>query len=105
MPRAVITLFNRSGAFLLTLTGLVLVGGAVTTAICAFTPVCTISFASLPFVGLRNNAVVIANHVTENITDAIKNERVRRAVDFFNTAIEKYEQMQHTFKEKNIAKV
>lgn len=49
------SLLSRSFAFVMTLLGVTIGGGAITTALCSFTPLCTISFA-LPFVrsGIRD---------------------------------------------------
>lgn len=46
-------MFGRSLSFLLGLLGVTVFGGGITTALCTFTPLCTISFA-LPFAGLRS---------------------------------------------------
>lgn len=79
--------------------GVVFFGGAITTAICTFTPLCTISFALpfLPLLALRTTA----KKIVENL-DPKTSERVRRAADFVQTAIEKYNEMQSKQAEKTV---
>lgn len=54
--RQTTSLLGRSFAFLLGLLGVTVFGGGITTAICTFTPLCTISFAIpfLPALGVRS---------------------------------------------------
>lgn len=82
----------RSGTYLLGSIGVVLFGGAVTTAICTLTPLCTISFAALPFLGLRES--LTTKTIKESIANEITSDRVRRAAEFVRTALEKYNQIQ-----------
>lgn len=60
--REATSLLSRSFAFLLGLLGVTVFGGGITTALCTFTPLCTISFA-LPFVrsGIREFNEIVGN--------------------------------------------
>ncbi|XP_055317623.1 uncharacterized protein LOC129576465 [Sitodiplosis mosellana] len=67
------SLLGRSFAFLMTLLGVTIGGGAITTALCTFTPLCTISFA-LPFVrtGLRElSQPVVGKDAADILEEAI----------------------------------
>lgn len=86
------SMLMRSGTYLLSSIGVILFGGAVTTAICSFTPLCTITFAALPFLGLRES--LTTKTIKESIANEITSERVRRAAEFVRTALEKYNQIQ-----------
>ncbi|XP_037030738.1 uncharacterized protein LOC119070489 [Bradysia coprophila] len=91
-PRTMLSMLMRSGTYLLSSIGVVLFGGAVTTAICTFTPLCTISFAALPLLGLRET--LNSKTIKESIASEITSDRVRRAAEFLRTALEKYNQIQ-----------
>lgn len=87
VPRSLVFLLAKWSAFIVSLFSLVAFGGIITTAICSFTPLCTISFAALPFAALRNSIVS-----TQDGNGSI--DRVRRAAQFVSSAIEKYEKLQ-----------
>lgn len=91
-PRTIMSMLMRSGTYLLSSIGVLLFGGAATTAICTFTPLCTITFAALPFLGLRES--LTSKTIKESIASEITSERVRRAAEFVRTALEKYNQIQ-----------
>lgn len=91
-PSTVMSMLMRSGTYLLSSIGVILFGGAVTTAICSFTPLCTITFAALPFLGLRES--LTSKTIKESIASEITSDRVRRAAEFVRTALEKYNQIQ-----------
>lgn len=91
-PRTLMSMLMRSGTYLLSSIGVLLFGGAATTAICTFTPLCTITFAALPFLGLRES--LTSKTIKESIASEITSERVRRAAEFVRTALEKYNQIQ-----------
>lgn len=94
VPRGIAFLLAKWSAFIVSLFSLVAFGGIVTTAICSFTPLCTISFAALPFAALRNS---IASKQDENGAAGLGSiDRVRRAVEFVSSAIEKYDKLQQT---------
>lgn len=88
----VTSMLMRSGTYLLSSIGVILFGGAVTTAICSFTPLCTITFAALPFLGLRES--LTTKTIKEAVANEITSDRVRRAAEFVRTALEKYNQIQ-----------
>lgn len=87
-PRTVISAIGRALAVVLGLVGITVMGGGLTTAICTFTPLCTISFA-LPFV--RSTAKKVAEAVD---IDPETTERLSRAANFVQTALEKFQKMQ-----------
>lgn len=89
VPRNIFFMLAKWSAFIVSLFSIVAFGGIVTTALCSFTSYCTISFASLPFAALRNS---IASKQDENGNI----DRVRRAVQFVSSAIEKYDKLQQT---------
>lgn len=102
----------RSGSWIFSALSALIFGGAVTTAICTLTPLCTITFAALPLIGLRGTA----QKITEKIGTEITKERMAKALEFVKTALDKYELMQEEFakteqhkkndiKETSIAKV
>lgn len=99
--RTMWSMLMQSGTYLLSSIGVILFGGAVTTAICTFTPFCTISFAALPLLGLRET--LNSKTIKESIASEITSDRVRRAAEFLRTALEKYNQIQEdTNKEAKI---
>lgn len=87
VPRSIVFMLSKWSAFLVSVFSIVAFGGIVTTAICSLTPLCTISFASLPMAALRVAA-------KQDGTGSI--DRVRRAVQFVSSAIEKFEKLQQT---------
>lgn len=89
-PKAVIGFIAKAGVLLVSAIGTVLVGGLVTALVCTFTSVCNISFASLPFLKLRETAKDISTTLGQEITP----DRVKRAAEFVKNAIEKYSQLQ-----------
>lgn len=90
LPRELIAMFNRTGTFMLTILGVVVIGGAITSALCAFTPLCSITFAALPILGLRRNVIV----KNEKENEFVGMESVDRAEKILTDAIEKYGQKQ-----------
>ncbi|KAJ1531062.1 hypothetical protein ONE63_005891 [Megalurothrips usitatus] len=57
LPKLGLKLFPKVGLFLVGFLFLLLIGGAFTTAVCAFTPFCTISFLGLGLTGLTRNSM------------------------------------------------
>lgn len=98
IPQSIASIFMRSGGFLLQSIGVILFGGAVTTAICSMTPLCTISFAALPLLGLRDGAT---KAVTDALSKEVTTDRVARAAAFVQNAIAKYQQLQLTHVESS----
>lgn len=111
MPRSVVLLLVRSASFLLSTIGVVLFGGVLTSALCALTPLCTITFASLPFGGLRQSAASGLQHVLGGVgvgTEPAKlvaaavadasaettGIRIARAARMVGSALAKYQEMQ-----------
>lgn len=94
LPRSVASIFMRSGSYLLQTIAVVLFGGAVTTAICTLTPLCTISFAALPLLGLRTTV----KNVKDTLSKEVTTDRVARAAEFVQNALVKYQklQLEHT---------
>lgn len=64
--------------------------GAVTSFVCAFTPLCTITFFGLPLALLRKET----KEMVEKIGSEITADRIKRASDIFKLAFDKYSQMQ-----------
>lgn len=88
--RTVFGIIGRLSRWLMGGLGAVLAGGALTTSICTFTPLCSITFA-LPFLALRDTAKKLSTAIEIN-GDTV--DRVRRAADFVQVALEKYNKMQ-----------
>lgn len=99
-PRSIVSLFMRSGSYLINALAVLFFGGAVTTAVCTFTPLCTISFAALPFLGLRDTAKTIKDTIGNELTS----DRVARAVEFVKNAVAKYHKMQSEVDDKTKTK-
>lgn len=95
-PRTIFGAITKTGGWLLGAIGVVLFGGALTTGICTFTPLCTITFAALPFLALRDTAKKFSDVID---IDADTVDRVRRAADFVQAALEKYNKLQETLEE------
>lgn len=94
-PRSIFNFVSSLGMWLLSGFGVVVAGGAMTTGICMFTPLCSISFA-LPFLALRDTAKKLGDVIE---FDADTADRVRRAADFVQAALEKYNKLQETLPE------
>ncbi|KAK3911031.1 Formate--tetrahydrofolate ligase [Frankliniella fusca] len=77
LPKLGLKLFPKVGLFLLGFLFLLLIGGAFTTAVCAFTPFCTISFLGL---GLTRNTM--RSYLTP--------DRLTQTTAFVLDAIDKY---------------
>lgn len=97
VPHSIASIFMRSGSYLLQTIGVILFGGAVTTAICSLTPLCTISFAALPLLGLRGTTKTVTDALVKEVTT----DRVARAAAFVKNAIAKYQQLQLTHVESS----
>lgn len=90
LPRTVLGWLVKGIIYALSAIGIILVGGALTTAICTLTPLCTISFATIPFLRLSNTAQVVGKALSAEITP----ERIQKTAELVQTAIEKFSQMQ-----------
>lgn len=73
--------------------GVVVAGGLVTALLCAFTPVCKLTFAGLPFLKLKDTA----KQLTSTLETELTQERVKRAAELVRMALEKYNQFQAEF--------
>lgn len=71
----------KLGLFLLSLLFLLLIGGALTTAVCAFTPICTISFLGFGF-------------SRETMRSYLTPDRLTSITAFVHDAIDKYKSLQ-----------
>lgn len=83
--------------------GVVVAGGLVTALLCAFTPVCKLTFAGIPFLKLKDTA----KQLTSTLETELTQERVKRAAELVRMALEKYNQLQAEFTtpEKEVTKV
>lgn len=90
--RQLSVVLRRSMVFLTSLFRLTVFGGSITTAICYFTPLCTISFA-LPFIGLRSGVKRVVDSM--NIGEAQANQ-LMLATDLVESAIRKMQSLQKT---------
>lgn len=88
--RTLFTIVAKIGGTLLSIAGVVLFGGIITSFFCAFTPFCRISFLETPVQSLRNNTMEAIDKIGTEITT----ERIRRAAEFVTAAIEKFENLQ-----------
>lgn len=91
-PKAFLAIIAKIGFLIFSTIGTVLIGGLVTTLLCAFTSVCHISFANLPFLKLKETAKEITTTLGQEITP----DRVKRAAEFVKNAIAKYSQLQES---------
>lgn len=74
--------------------GIVVAGGLVTALLCAFTPVCKLTFAGLPFLKLKDTA----KQLTSTLETELTQDRVKRAAEFVRIALEKYNELQSEFR-------
>lgn len=83
--------------------GIILGGGLVTSLLCAFTPVCKLSFAGIPFLKLKDHA----KQLTSTLESELTQERVKRAAELVRLALQKYNELQTEFAapEKEVAAV
>lgn len=86
-PRIVAGWIAKLITLVISAVGLMFLGEALTTAFCSITSLCNKSFSDLPF--LRN-----VENVTKSIGEEGTVERVRRAAQLLQSAIDKYEQLQ-----------
>lgn len=86
LPPAIIQLIIAIGNFILNSFSTLAFAGVITSLLCAFTPLCTLSFAALPF-GVRRA-------LAANITEGNTIHRVRRAAEIVSHALEKFEKIQ-----------
>lgn len=87
--RQVGSVLGRSLAFIFGLFGVTVFGGGITTAICTFTPLCTITFA-LPFIGLRTSVKELSE-VASKSSAIDSSDKVTRTVNLLQSAIKKFQ--------------
>lgn len=75
------SLLSRSFAFLMSLLGITVFGGTITTALCTFTPLCTISFA-LPLFGVRKSSI---RNYAEPFMGEEKAKMLEKAIETFGS--------------------
>lgn len=85
-----ISVVAKIGGTLLSIAGVVIFGGIITSVFCSFTPFCRVSFLETPVNQLKNNTV----ETLENIGTQVTTDRIRRAAEFVTAAIEKFEHLQ-----------
>lgn len=88
--KIIFAIFAKIIALVASAIGIVFFGGAITSFVCAFTPLCTITFLGHPLAALRKETKDIVEKIGEELTA----ERVKRAADLFKLAIDKYQKMQ-----------
>lgn len=89
-PKLIVAILAKIVAVAASAIGIIFFGGAITSFVCAFTPLCTITFAGAPLALLRKETKEIVDKIGTEITA----ERIKRASDLFKLAIDKYQQMQ-----------
>lgn len=89
-PKFLIAIVAKIVALVGSTIGIVLFGGAITSFICSFTPLCTISILGRPLALLRKETKEIVDKIVPEVTA----ERIKRAADLLNLAVQKYQQMQ-----------
>lgn len=89
-PRLIFALVLKVVALIGSAVGVVLFGGAITSFVCAFTPLCTITVLGKPLALLKNKT----EEIVETIGTEVTAERVKRAADVLKLAVEKYQRFQ-----------
>lgn len=89
-PKILFAVLAKFVALAASAIGIVFFGGAITSFVCAFTPLCTITFVGSPLSMLRKET----KDIVEKIGTEITADRIKRATDLFKLAIDKYQQMQ-----------
>lgn len=95
LPPNLIHAIMHWGSFIVNAISAIVLGGLLTSAICTLTPICTISFTSLPLSAAFKRNLGIDVDINNNQTNTSTTiSRVRRATHLLQTALEKYEQLQ-----------
>ncbi|XP_016953755.1 uncharacterized protein LOC108027057 [Drosophila biarmipes] len=89
MPTVLMSTLLRIAAVVLSAVGIILFGGAITSALCRVTPICDIPARAVNI--LRTGG---AQDVGRMLAEEMTPERVRRATEFVRNAIRKYQQLQ-----------
>lgn len=90
-PKILFAVLAKCVALVGSAIGVVLFGGAITTFVCSFTPLCSITFLGRPLALLRSQTTELVEKIGEEVTA----ERVKRAADLFRMAIDKYKNMKN----------
>jgi hypothetical protein len=88
-PKIILAIFAKIVALVASAVGVVFFGGAITSFVCAFTPLCTITFFGRPLSILRQETKDMVEKLGEELTA----DRVKRAADLFRLALDKYQAM------------
>ncbi|KAG5675653.1 hypothetical protein PVAND_005540 [Polypedilum vanderplanki] len=88
-PKIILAIAAKIVALLASAVGVVFFGGAITSFVCAFTPLCTITFFGRPLALLKQETKDIVEKIGEELTA----DRVKRAADLFKLAMDKYQAM------------
>lgn len=86
-PRTVAGWIAKLITLVISAVGLMFFGGAISTAFCSVTSLCNKSFSDFPFLRSMEN-------VSKTIGEEVTVERVRRAAEVLQSAINKYEKFQ-----------
>lgn len=89
-PKLIFAIVAKLTALVASAIGIVFFGGAITSFLCAFTPLCTITFLGKPLAVLKKETKEIVDKIGAEVTA----ERVKRAADLFKLAFEKYQKIQ-----------
>lgn len=89
-PKIILAILAKIVALTASAIGIVFFGGAITSFVCAFTPLCTITFFGRPLALLRKET----KDIVEKIGAEVTADRIKRAADLFRMAIDKYQNMQ-----------
>ncbi|XP_044312920.1 uncharacterized protein LOC108036994 [Drosophila rhopaloa] len=89
LPSILMSTLFRIAAVVLSAVGVILFGGAITSALCRITPICEIPARAVNI--LRTGG---AQDVGRMLAEEMTPERVRRATEFVRNAIRKYRQLQ-----------
>ncbi|XP_037730018.1 uncharacterized protein LOC119560572 [Drosophila subpulchrella] len=89
VPTVLMSTLLRIAAVILSAVGIILFGGAITSALCRVTPICEIPARAVNI--LRTGG---AQDVGRMLAEEMTPERVRRATEFVRNAIQKYQQLQ-----------
>ncbi|XP_017000350.2 uncharacterized protein [Drosophila takahashii] len=89
LPTILMSTLFRIAAVVLSAVGIILFGGAITSALCRITPICDIPARAVNI--LRTGG---AQDVGRMLAEEMTPERVRRATEFVRNAIRKYKQLQ-----------
>ncbi|KAH8383412.1 hypothetical protein KR009_008476, partial [Drosophila setifemur] len=89
LPSILMSTLFRIAAVIVSAVGIILFGGAITSALCRMTPICEIPARAVNV--LRTGG---AQDVGRMLAEEMTPERVRRATEFVRNAIRKYHQLQ-----------